>query len=199
MLINERIEEPYNKNPDDAPLQILSKTLVKSKLTLKFWESVKHIYNSTLIENKENKNNSNSPKKTKKQKDRKNINNKNMNNINIKNYQSNNNINDINNNINKKNNIINKRVKTPKMIKRSFSAIETNKTKNNFFKNNDAFIKITVDNKSENELKFLRETAIKLEKELNINEEIIEAQNEENKALKNKIMKLTEILKTLVK
>ena len=54
MLINGRMEEPYNKNPDDRPLQILSKTIVKSKLTSKFWESVKHIYNSILINNENN-------------------------------------------------------------------------------------------------------------------------------------------------
>ena len=47
-------------------------------------------------------------------------------------------------------------------------------------------------------MNFLRETAVKLQQELNQNEEIIEIQNEENNALKNKIMKLTEILKTLI-
>ena len=49
MLINGRLEEPYDNNPDDRPLQILSKTIVKSKLTATFWENVKHIYNSILV------------------------------------------------------------------------------------------------------------------------------------------------------
>ena len=194
MLINGRIEEPYNKNPDDAPLKILSKTLVKSKLTYKFWERVKYIYNSTtIVENKENKTIYNSYKKINNKKIRKNNNSKNINNnINIKNYQS---YNDINN---KNDKIKNKRVKSPSMMHRSFSTIETNKMKNNIFKNNNGLIIINEDNNYENELKLLRETAIKLEQELNRNEEIIEAQNEENNALKNKIGKLTEILKTLI-
>ena len=68
----------------------------------------------------------------------------------------------------------------------------------NIFKYKNELIKINIDNKLNDELKFLRETAIKLEEELNKNEEIIEKQNEENNALKKKIMKLTEILKTLI-
>ena len=43
MLMNNRIEEPYNKLPKEGPLPILSKTLIKSKLTQKFWENAKNI------------------------------------------------------------------------------------------------------------------------------------------------------------
>ena len=196
MLINGRIEEPYNKNPDDGTLQILSKTLVKSKLSYKFWESVKHIYNATKIEKNENKTNYKSPKKPNKLQNSKKNNNKNMyniNNIDIKNYGSYNNI-----NINKKDKFKSKRVKTPTMMHRNLSAIEMNNNNKNVFKINNEFIKINIENQSEKELNFLRETAIKLEQELNKNEEIIEAQNEENNALKSKIIKLNEILKTLV-
>ena len=46
MLINKRLEEPYNKMPQEGPLPILSKTLIQSKLTKKFWDKVKYIYNS---------------------------------------------------------------------------------------------------------------------------------------------------------
>ena len=81
---------------------------------------------------------------------------------------------------------------------RNLSAIEMNNNNKNVFKINNEFIKINIENQSEKELNFLRETAIKLEQELNKNEEIIEAQNEENNALKSKIIKLNEILKTLV-
>jgi hypothetical protein len=84
------------------------------------------------------------------------------------------------------------------MIHRNLSAIEMNNNNKNVFKINNEFIKINIENQSEKELNFLRETAIKLEQELNKNEEIIEAQNEENNALKSKIIKLNEILKTLV-
>ena len=84
---------------------------------------------------------------------------------------------------------------------RNFSAIEVNRSNNikkNIFKYNDEPIQIKIENKYNDELKFLKETATKLEQELNINEAIIESQKEENNALKNKIMKLTEILKTLI-
>lgn len=44
MLINKRVEEPYNKLPPEGPLPILSKTLIKSKLSPKFWKQTKNIY-----------------------------------------------------------------------------------------------------------------------------------------------------------
>ena len=202
MLINGRLEEPYDKNPDDKPLQILSKTIVKSKLTGAFWESVKHIYNSILVNsvNKGKKRNIKSPPN--KNLKNNNINMKTFNSKGIKNYWSNNNINNYNNikkNINKKDISNIKRVKTPTMMHRNFSAIGVNRSndiKKSIFKYND--IKIKTENKYNDELKFLKETAVKLEEELNINEAIIESQKEENNALKNKIMKLTEILKTLI-
>ena len=196
MLLNGRIEEPYNKNPDDRPLQVLSKTLVKSKLTYKFWESVKHIHNSDLVNygNSENRTNYKSPKKKQNGKVNNNKNASNFNGKILKNYAS-------SNNINKLDKFKSKRVKTPNVIHRNLSAINnynTNKIKTNIFKNNNEPIKIKIENKLEKELNFLRETAVKLQQELNQNEEIIEIQNEENNALKNKIMKLTEILKTLI-
>jgi hypothetical protein len=44
MLINKRIEEPYSRLPPEGPLPILSKTLIKSKLSPKFWKQTKNIY-----------------------------------------------------------------------------------------------------------------------------------------------------------
>ena len=213
MLINRRIEEPYNKNPNDGPLQILSKTLVKSKLSKKFWESVRHIYNSILINNDNNEKRTNYKSLTNNKKSKKNNNLKgnSFSSFNgfkgkgIKKYESNYNIHSFYNN---KNNINNqkelyniKRVKTPTMMHRNFSAVDSsksNKIKKNIFNYKEESIKIKIENKFDEELKYLRETAIKLEQELNNNEEIIEAQTEENNALKNKIMKLTEILKALI-
>ena len=213
MLINRRIEEPYNKNPNDGPLQILSKTLVKSKLSKKFWESVRHIYNSILInnDNNEKRNNYKLPTNNKKSKKNNNLKGNSFSSFNgfkgkgIKKYESNYNIHSFYNN---KNNINNqkelyniKRVKTPTMMHRNFSAVDSsksNKIKKNIFNYKEEPIKIKIENKFDEELKYLRETAIKLEQELNNNEEIIEAQTEENNALKNKIMKLTEILKAVI-
>lgn len=54
MLINKRLEEPYNKRPEEGPLPILSKTFIKSKLSPHFWAKTKYIYesnNSLPLEN----------------------------------------------------------------------------------------------------------------------------------------------------
>ena len=47
MIINGRVEEPYSRLPPEGPLPILSKTLVKSKLTPKFWRNSKNIYKAS--------------------------------------------------------------------------------------------------------------------------------------------------------
>ena len=44
MLINNRVEEPYSRLPPDGPLPILSKALVRSQLTQKFYKRIKYIY-----------------------------------------------------------------------------------------------------------------------------------------------------------
>ena len=56
MLINKRIEEPYNRLPPDGPLPILSKTLTKSKLTPKFWKLTQNLYDNNLIAPQEQNN-----------------------------------------------------------------------------------------------------------------------------------------------
>ena len=55
MLINKRLEEPYSKMPDDGPLPILSKTVIKSKLSSKFWEKTKYIYDPNAKKTPEEK------------------------------------------------------------------------------------------------------------------------------------------------
>ena len=44
MILNNYYEEPYNKFAPEGPLPILSKTIVKSKLSPKFWKSTQKIY-----------------------------------------------------------------------------------------------------------------------------------------------------------
>ena len=51
MLINQRLEEPYNKLPKDGELPILSKTLVNCQLTPKFWTVAKSILDTNSINN----------------------------------------------------------------------------------------------------------------------------------------------------
>jgi hypothetical protein len=38
MMLNSKIEEPYNKFPPDGPVAIISKSLVKARLSSKFME-----------------------------------------------------------------------------------------------------------------------------------------------------------------
>ena len=49
MLINNRLEEPFTKMPKEEELPIISQTLVKSKLTPKFWKYSKKFLNTESI------------------------------------------------------------------------------------------------------------------------------------------------------
>ena len=51
MLINQRLEEPYNKLPRDGELPILSQTLVNCQLTPRFWSVAKSILDTNSISN----------------------------------------------------------------------------------------------------------------------------------------------------
>ena len=170
MLINKRLEEPYNKMPNDSPLPILSKTLIKSKLSSKFWEKTKYIYETNSVNNKDipigtniNKNLINSNK-----------NNSSTGNLKLK----------------------NKRVKTPSM-KHNIRYINEKKVEKYYINNDEDNLK-KENIKNNNELEMLKDTAIKLEKELIKNEKIIEQQKNKKIQLTNKINKLTEMLKSFI-
>ena len=55
MILNKRFEEPYNKFAPDGPIPILSKTIVKSRLSNKFWKCTQKLYEQ--INNQENEDN----------------------------------------------------------------------------------------------------------------------------------------------
>ena len=193
MLINNKLEDPYNKMPNDGPLQILSKTLIKSKLSQAFWKKVKYIYDSNSSPNKNIPQEKNIESPNIKTKKNKNIYNKN--NINNKSGNSN-----INNHI--KNNINNiklkkRKVKTPIIKQRNLRNMDINQKNNNNNFNKDENIE-NIKSSYKNELDILRETAINLENELNENEKIIEIQKEENIQLKNRIQKLTAMLNSII-
>ena len=63
MIINNNFEAPYNKLPPSDYIPILSRPLVNSKLTDKFWQATKNIFETTLnedsdkIDNKKNNKN----------------------------------------------------------------------------------------------------------------------------------------------
>ena len=46
MILNNRFEEPYNKFAPEGPIPVLSKTLVKSRLSNKFWKATQRIYDA---------------------------------------------------------------------------------------------------------------------------------------------------------
>ena len=46
MILNNRFEEPYNKFAPEGPIPVLSKTLVKSRLSTKFWKATQRIYDA---------------------------------------------------------------------------------------------------------------------------------------------------------
>lgn len=182
MLINKRLEEPYSKMPDDGPLPILSKTVIKSKLSSKFWEKTKHIYDPN---NKDN-NNLQIEKNIK----RPNTNvrkNKNLSNKNIS----------LNNN-NRSQKLNKMKAKTPVMKHniRYFDENKINKVEKYYF-NDDDFLG-NKDSKYNKELEILRDTAIKLEEKLEENEKIIEQQEKEKIQLKDEINKLTSLLQSII-
>ena len=59
MIINKNFEAPYNKLPPSDYIPILSRPLVNSKLTDKFWQATKNIFETTLNENSDKIDNKN--------------------------------------------------------------------------------------------------------------------------------------------
>ena len=47
MILNNRFEEPYSRFAPESSLPLLSKTLVKSRLSNKFWKCTEKIYDDT--------------------------------------------------------------------------------------------------------------------------------------------------------
>ena len=195
MLINNRLEDPYNKMPNEGPLPILSKTLIKSKLSKKFWIKIQYIYESN---SSPDRNITPQEKKIKSPNIKTKTNNKNNININSGNISNNNIKNNIKNNINNIK-LKKRKVKTPIMKQRNLRYMDICQKENN---NNNNFDKEdnlgNINSSYKNELDILRDTAINLENELNENEKIIELQKEENILLKNKIQKLTAMLNSII-
>jgi hypothetical protein len=183
MLINKRLEEPYSKMPDDGPLPILSKTVIKSKLSSKFWEKTKYIYepNEKDNNNLQNEKNFKRPNTSVR-----------------KNKKISNNISLDNSNNGRRQKLDKKKAKTP-IMKNNIRYFDENKINNieKYHFNDDDFLE-NVNSKYNKELEILRETAIKLEEKLDENQKIIERQEKEKIQLKNEINKLTELLKSII-
>ena len=220
MLINKRVEEPYSRLPPDGPLPILSKILVKSKLSKEFFKQTKYIYdpntnpperiNQEIKKEKTEKNNTQNRIKSKSKNNIKALTNnvkmkrantptvkhanlKNLNNQkNIIKNNSNKNI-KYNNNNNNLNNIGN-RIKNDN-IKKNFLNYSNNNEKWIYSENvkNDS----DNDNDNKDELNILKEKIFKLENELNKKEKIIELQREERVKLTIKIEELEDMLDSI--
>ena len=66
MVLNNRYEEPYNRFPKDGPIPLLSKPIIISKLSKKFWLYTQYLRNENLLKkegeeslNEEENNNNN--------------------------------------------------------------------------------------------------------------------------------------------
>jgi hypothetical protein len=226
MLINKRVEEPYSRLPPDGPLPILSKILVKSKLSREFFKQTKYIYDP----------NSSPPERLYKEiKDEKlksnnsqNKINKNAGNLKIKNNKK-----DLKNNkIDNKFKI--KRAKTPTMKHTNLNNLNSQKNiirndnnnkdigfinnsnnlsnhpvvrqnenniKNdclNYFNNSGSLnYSENIQKANEDEVNILRETIFKLEEELNKKERIIELQREERVKLSLKVEQLEKMFESI--
>ena len=49
MVLNNRYEEPYNRFPKDGPIPLLSKPIIISKLSKKFWLYTQYLRNENLL------------------------------------------------------------------------------------------------------------------------------------------------------
>ena len=176
MILNNRFEEPYNKFPGDGPVPLLSKPIIKSKLSKKFWLYSQYLENQLLINNEDEFSSSD-------------------------NYDNNNNINYINNNnnmgnINKKNFKINyRRPKTSeiKLNNKNMNKININNNENrNIKKKNNKY----QNNKNEiDEINKLNDIIYNLQCELNRQDFIIKNQINEKKKLQKRIYELEKVLK----
>ena len=189
MILNNRYEEPYNKFPKDGPIPLLSKSIVKSKLSKKFWLYSQYLQNENLINNEDDFSSL----------DNYNINNNDNeenNNINInnnkeypqKNYINNNYINDIKFPNNRK-------VKTPGNKLNNFNKYKINDNNLNEKRNIKKKTKNNNFNDEVNEINRLNDIIYELQCELNRQDFIINNQINEKKKLQKRIIELEQIIK----
>jgi len=205
MLINNRLEAPFNKLPKEGPLPIISKVLIKSQLTPKFWEITKYIYEPANNNNNQKTNRASSVKIPKKKKT---IDNQfyNKNTYGIPSYKraktpitsgsrakftnfGNNKIYNYNFDINKNNNCKRKIDNFYQLGNKSKRPNKPNKPKKNNIRG--------IDTNDDKELKMLKKTILNLEDKLNKREMIITKQKEEKIQLLKKINELEKMYQTI--
>ena len=172
MILNNRFEEPYNKFPSDGPIPLLSKPIIKSKLSKKFWLYSQYLENENLINSEEEF--SFSDNYYNKERENKNYRNKNEREMNLKGFKtdyrkqkfSGNKYGKINNNFN---------IEKGKMKKKNI-------VKHNFKNDND-------------EINDLNDIIYNLQLELNKQDFIINNQINEKMKLQRRIYELEQVLK----
>ena len=168
MVINNRFEEPYNKFPQDGPIPLLSKPIVISKLSKRFWLYTQYLRNQNIL-----KNDDSLDEKEYKFNENNNLNNSEDNNIGQQHFQR-------KENINFKKNIGNKN--RPKS--------STGYGKNILNKKN-----VKYENENENEINELKEIIVRLQNELSKQDFIINSQINEKMKLEKRIHELEIVLK----
>ena len=181
MILNNRFEEPYNKFPGDGPIPLLSKPIVKSKLSKKFWLYSQYLESQNLINSEDELSSSD-----------------NYNNNGNEIEENDNNINYMNDNmnINRNNYKLNyKRPKTSeiKVKNQNMNRIRINNNENrttNKKRNKNSINKNEID-----EINELNDIIYNLQCEINRQDFIINNQINEKKKLQKRIYELEQVLK----
>lgn len=181
MILNNRFEEPYNKFPGDGPIPLLSKPIVKSKLSKKFWLYSQYLESQNLINSEDEFSSSDNY-------------NNNINEI----EENDNNINYMNDNmnINKNNYKVNyRRPKTSeiKVKNKNMKRIRLNNNENRT--TNKKRNKYSINKNEIDEINELNDIIYNLQCEINRQDFIINNQINEKKKLQKRIYELEQVLK----
>ena len=181
MILNNRFEEPYNKFPGDGPIPLLSKPIVKSKLSKKFWLYSQYLESQNLINSEDEFSSSD------------NYNNDNINEI----EENDNNINymDDNMNINKNNCKLNYRRPKTSEIKVKNKNMNRIRINNENKTTNKKRNKYGINKNEIDEINELNDIIYNLQCEINRQDFIINNQINEKKKLQKRIFELEQVLK----
>ena len=180
MILNNRFEEPYNKFPGDGPIPLLSKPIVISKLSKKFWLYSQYLESQNLINSEDEFSSSD-----------------NYNNINeIEENDNNVNYMNENMNINKNNFKVNYRRPKTSEIKVKNKTMNRIRINNNENRTTNKKRNINSINKNEiDEINELNDIIYNLQCEINRQDFIINNQINEKKKLQKRIYELEQVLK----
>ena len=196
MILNNRFEEPYNKFAPEGPIPVLSKTLVKSRLSTKFWKATQRIYDAVNNANRENYEDEiyNQQQQQQQMNFNQNMNNMNMNNMNNMNNMQ---MNQFNENQNFDNNYQFRNTGSENRQQKLKSSGGKNKYYQNVYNiNTNDFL--TVENASNEEIQNMKNLILKLQNDLSQKDKIIQNQKEEKIRLSKRVDELERMLSTFL-